>query len=77
MIQTIKVTIDENRKIQLPEDVTVSSNSTILVVVINNENQQNELNKVVNDEVLLSEKSLEDWNNKEEDEAWKHLQKAT
>ena len=60
MIQTIKVTIDENRKIQLPEDVTVSSNSIILVVVINNENQDNELNKVVNDEVLLSEKSLED-----------------
>ena len=69
MLQTLEAHIDENGQIRLLEPLTLSRPSRVLVTILPSYLKEN------NETALLSEPSLAvDWNRKEEDEAWAHLQ---
>ena len=75
MIRTVEATIDAGGAVHLLEPLSVKRTHRVLVTVLeesvagqNPEQHSHEL-------ALLSEQSLaRDWNRKEEDEAWSHLQ---
>jgi hypothetical protein len=69
MLQTLEAHIDENGQIRLLEPLTLSRPSRVLVTILPSHSNEN------SETALLSEASLAvDWNRKEEDEAWAHLQ---
>lgn len=69
MIQTVEAQIDENGQIRLLEPIILNHPSRVLVTILPSFPQQE------NETALLSEAALGvDWNRKEEDEAWAHLQ---
>ncbi len=69
MLQTVEAEIDENGQIRLLEPLTLTHRSRVLVTVLPSHPKEE------NETALLSEASLAvDWNRKEEDEAWAHLQ---
>ena len=69
MLQTVEAWIDENGQIRLLEPLTLSRPSRAFVTILSSYLKED------NETALLSESSLAvDWNRKEEDEAWAHLQ---
>ena len=69
MLQTVEAEIDEHGKIRLLEPLTVTHPSRVSVTILPSHPKEE------NETALLSEASLAvDWNRKEEDEAWAHLQ---
>ncbi len=69
MLQTVEAEIDEHGQIRLLEPLTVTHPSRALVTILPSHPKEE------NETALLSEASLgADWNRKEEDEAWAHLQ---
>jgi len=69
MLQTVEAQIDENGQIRLLEPLTLPHPRRVLVTILPS------YPKEENETALLSEASLAvDWNRKEEDEAWAHLQ---
>ncbi len=69
MLQTVEAEIDEHGQIRLLEPLTVTHPSRALVTILPSHPKEE------NETALLSEASLGvDWNRKEEDEAWAHLQ---
>ena len=69
MLQTVEAQIDKNGQIRLLEPLTLSHPSRVFVTILPSYPNEN------NETALLSESSLAvDWNRKEEDEAWAHLQ---
>lgn len=72
MLQTVEAIVEKDGTIRLLEDVDLSRTERVLVTILD-ENYEDG----TNDTALLSEASLsEDWNREEEDEAWRHLQQA-
>ncbi len=69
VLQTVEAEIDEHGKIRLLEPLTVTHPSRVLVTILPSHPKEE------NETALLSVASLAvDWNRKEEDEAWAHLQ---
>ncbi len=69
MIQTIEAIIDTNGRVFLQSDFKPERKFRALVTVLEEEPKIE-----ISETALLSEKSLaENWNTKEEDEAWQHL----
>ena len=69
MLQTVEAQIDENGQIRLLEPLTLPHPTRVLVTILPS------YPKEENETALLSEASLAvDWNRKEEDAAWAHLQ---
>ena len=70
MIRTIEAWVDEFGKVSLLETILLKSKRRAFVTILDEE-------PVAHYETaILSEASLaEDWNRKEEDEAWSHLQR--
>ena len=73
MPKTVEAVVDEHGHIRLLEPLTLHASQRVLVTVLEDESESETRN--VSDTALLSEETLaKDWNQKEEDEAWKHLQ---
>lgn len=69
MIQTIEAIIDTDGRVFLQSDFKPEKKYRALVTVLEEEPKIE-----ITETALLSEKSLaEDWNKKEEDDAWRHL----
>jgi hypothetical protein len=69
MLQTVEAQIDENGQIRLLEPLTLPHPTRVLATILPS------YPKEENEPALLSEAALAmDWNRKEEDEAWAHLQ---
>jgi hypothetical protein len=69
MIQTIEATIDTNGRIILHDEIKPDRKYRALVTILEEEPKAE-----ISETALLSEASLaKDWNNSEEDEAWRHL----
>lgn len=69
MIQTIEAIIDTNGRVILSNDFKPEKNYRALVTILEEEPKAE-----ISETALMSEKSLaENWNTKEEDEAWQHL----
>ena len=69
MLQTVEAQIDENGQIRLLEPLTLPHSTRVLVTILPS------YPKVENETALLTEAThAVDWNRKEEDEAWAHLQ---
>ena len=70
MIRTVEAWVDEFGKVSLLENILLNSKRRAFVTILDEEPS------ALYDTVILSEASLaEDWNRKEEDEAWSHLQR--
>ncbi len=68
MRQTYEATIDQKGNVQLLEPVKLSKTRRALVTILDDESD-------VSETAMLSEAALaEDWNRREEDAAWSHLQ---
>ena len=68
MLQTIEATIDENGHVRLLEPIQLPEPRRALVTILPGESDTSMI-------ALLSEAALaEDWNRREEDHAWSHLQ---
>ena len=73
MLTTIRATIDEHGTVKLLENITLKKTHFVLITILPEECSENDTLPLM----LLSEQSLaSDWNTPDEDEAWKHLQKA-
>jgi hypothetical protein len=71
MIQTLEAIVDVRGVVRLLEPVRLDRSHRALVTILADEPAD------PYDTVLLSEASLaEDWNREEEDEAWAHLQQG-
>ena len=68
MIRTIEAVVSENGEVRLSEPVKLKGVHRALVTIL--EEPPTEALETT----LLSEKSLEDWNRPEEDDAWSNLQ---
>ncbi len=69
MIQTLEAIIDTNGRVFLQSNFKPERKFRALVTVLEEEPKIE-----ISETALLSEKSLaENWNTKEEDEAWQHL----
>ena len=72
MIQTLEAKIDEHGSVKLAKPVHLDRSHRALVMIMPDEAASG-----AGECALLSEAALaEDWNNPEEDAAWKHLQPA-
>lgn len=72
MIQTIEAVIDQRGNVQLLEAIRLTTSKRALVTILDEEPVS-----TLCETALLSEAALaEDWNRPEEDEAWRHLQRA-
>ena len=72
MIQTLEAVIDRHGNVQLLEAIKLTAIKRALVTILDEE----PVNRLC-ETALLSETALaEDWNRPEEDEAWRHLQRA-
>jgi hypothetical protein len=70
MIRTVEAILQEDGAVRLLESVTITGARRALVTILDEEPSA-----VVAETALLSEAALaEDWNRKEEDAAWAHLQ---
>ncbi len=69
MIKTVEALIDEKGNVRLLESIDLPTARRALVTILEDE-------PVAHETALLSEAALEDWNRKEEDEAWSHLQRG-
>ena len=70
MIQTLEAKIDEHGSVKLAKPVHLNRSHRALVMIM-----PDEVNSVADECALLSEAALaQDWNNPEEDLAWRHLQ---
>lgn len=68
-MHTVPAEIDENGNVRLLEELPVSSKRRALVTVLDE-------GDLVSETALLSEPALaEDWNRREEDDAWAHLRR--
>ena len=73
MPKTIEAVVDEHGHIRLLEPLTLHASQRVLITVL--EDEPGADTRDVSETALLSEETLaENWNQKEEDEAWKHLQ---
>ena len=73
MPKTVEAVADEHGHIRLSEPLTLHASQRVLVTVLEDESESETRN--VSDTALLSEETLaKDWNQEEEDEAWKSLQ---
>jgi hypothetical protein len=71
MIRTAEAVIDEHGNVRLLEPVEVAGVRRALVTILDEEP-----NSLTHETAILSERSLaEDWNRREEDAAWSHLQR--
>ena len=71
MIRTVEAWVDEFGKVSLLETILLKSKRRAFVTILDEEPV------ALYDTAIFSEASLaEDWNRKEEDEAWSHLQLA-
>lgn len=71
MLKTVEGVLDKDGSLHLLEDVELSESKRVLVVFLEQEADEDG----VSDTSRLSEESLgEDWNRKQEDAAWQHLQ---
>ncbi|USE38673.1 hypothetical protein [Endozoicomonas sp. SCSIO W0465] len=69
MLNTFEAKTDEQGNILVPSGIKLPEGCRILITVLDESPKHQ-----VNDEALLSEKSLAaDWDNPDEDEAWKSL----
>ncbi|HSK73504.1 MAG TPA: hypothetical protein VK892_17535 [Pyrinomonadaceae bacterium] len=69
MIQTIEAIIDTDGRVILRDEFKPAKKYRALVTILDEEPKAE-----ISDTALLSEKSLaEDWNSEEENEAWRHL----
>ncbi len=69
MLRTVEAQIDENGQIRLLEPLALPHPTRVLVAILPSHPKEE------NETALLSEAALAvDWNRKEEDEAWAHLQ---
>ena len=72
MIQTLEAEIDEHGSVKLAKPVHLQRSHRALVMIM-----PDEASSVADECALLSEAALaQDWNNPEEDIAWRHLQPA-
>jgi hypothetical protein len=70
MLRTLEATIDKNGKVRLAEAVSLKGSKRALVVILDEKLTE----ELPNEAALLAESALaNDWLNKDEDEAWKHL----
>lgn len=70
-MRTVEATIDEKGTVRLAEPVKVSAVRRALVTILDEDPAVHP-----NEAALLSEDALaQDWNRREEDAAWAHLQK--
>jgi hypothetical protein len=79
MPKTAEAIVGEDGQIQLLESLPLRARQRVLVTVLEEESSDAESNDSAETRAgktaLLSESALaEDWNRKEEDEAWSHLQ---
>ena len=73
MPKTVEAVVDEHGHIRLLEPLTLHASQRVLVTILEDESESEMRN--VSDTALLSEETLaKDWNQEEEDEAWKPLQ---
>ncbi len=71
MLKTIEAVLEKDGSLHLLENIELSQSKRVLVVFLEEDADANG----VSDTARLSEASLaEDWNRKQEDEAWQHLQ---
>ena len=70
MIRTIEAVIDESGNVRLLEPLSPGSARRAIVVILD------EPALFAEESAMLSEAALDDWNRPEEDEAWRHLQRA-
>lgn len=69
MLNTYEARIDEQGNLQIPEGIVLPEGCKVLITVLQ---EQPEVR--ANEEALLSEQVLkEDWEKKEEDDAWQSL----
>ncbi len=72
MLQTVEALIDSSGQFHFLEPISLTKPTRALVTFLSDEN---ELLWMKNENALLSEEALgKDWNRKEENEAWSHLQ---
>ncbi len=70
MLKTIEAMVEKDGRIRLLEEVDLSHARRALVTILDDH-----VAGTISDTALLSEAALaEDWNRKEEDTAWQHLQ---
>ena len=73
MLRTIEAIIDADGRVRLSEPVRLKRSYRALDTILEQAETDKEMN--VAETALLSEQALsEDWNRKEEDEAWSHLE---
>lgn len=71
MIQTIEAIVDERGAVRLLEPLNLGRSHRALVTILADEPAES------HDTALLSEAALaKDWNRREEDAAWAHLQQV-
>jgi hypothetical protein len=74
MPKTAEAIVGENGQIQLLESLPLRARQRVLVTALEEESFPSAETRA-GETALLSESALaEDWNRKEEDEAWSHLQ---
>ena len=71
MLKTIPATVSPDGTVVLSETVELDGPADAVVTIVLETGRGGE-----DDAALLSEAALEDWNRKEEDEAWSYLQGA-
>jgi hypothetical protein len=72
VLKTVEAIVEKDGSIRLLEEVDLSRTKRVLVTILDEDYEGD-----AGDTALLSEASLsEDWNQEEEDEAWRHLQQA-
>ncbi|MGH8576674.1 MAG: hypothetical protein ACREXX_17765 [Gammaproteobacteria bacterium] len=71
MILTVEAIIDEHGRVQLLEPIALEGEHRALVTILEEEPATHP-----NETAVLSEAALSDWDRKEEDAAWSHLQLA-
>jgi len=74
-MRTVEAIIDEQGNVSLAEPVRLGTVRRALVTILEEEPMLHvPTHSIVNEEALLSEQALADWNSPEEDKAWKHLE---
>ena len=71
MLKSIEAVIYHDGSVKLKEAIRLKKSRKAIVTILDEEIDTSEIDEIT----LLSEAALtEDWNRKEEDEAWSHLQ---
>lgn len=68
MLKAIEAMVDEQGHVRLLEQVKIKGTHRAILTILDDNLEPKNIT------AFLSEKALSDWDNPEEDDAWKHLQ---